>query len=225
MAPATRAIVFDMDGVLADTTSIHEQVWEGFLADHFLPSPSGGVRSFFGRRGSEVIAELLELSPGAAEIELALRDLERRVDNRLRERSHDVLVDGARSVVAGLLGRYRLGVATSARRHVAEAALAPILELFDVLVAAEDVNCGKPAPDAYLTAAHRLAVRPEECVVVEDAVPGVRAAVAAGTRVVAVLGTHESHALRQAGAEVVLQRLSDLLPVLEEGIGAFRRDR
>jgi sugar-phosphatase len=77
-----------------------------------------------------------------------------------------------------------------------------------VLITADDVKRGKPNPEAYLLAAARLGVRPENCVVIEDAPAGIRAAHAAGMRVVAVATTHSQAELREA--EVRAERLADI---------------
>jgi sugar-phosphatase len=77
-----------------------------------------------------------------------------------------------------------------------------------VLITADDVKRGKPNPEAYLLAAARLGVRPEKCVVIEDAPAGISAAHAAGMRVVAVASTHSQAELGEA--DVRAERLADI---------------
>ena len=77
-----------------------------------------------------------------------------------------------------------------------------------VLITADDVKRGKPNPEAYLLAAARLGVRPEKCVVIEDAPAGISAAHAAGMRVVAVATTHSQAELEEA--DVRTERLADI---------------
>jgi sugar-phosphatase len=77
-----------------------------------------------------------------------------------------------------------------------------------VLITADDVKRGKPNPEVYLLAAARLDVRPEKCVVIEDAPAGISAAHAAGMRVIAVASTHSQAELGEA--DVRAERLADI---------------
>ena len=109
--------------------------------------------------------------------------------------------------------RWPLGLASSANRPVIELALAltGMKPLFRVTVSSEEVAHGKPAPDVYLEAAHRLGVDPERAAAIEDSHNGIRAAKAAGLRVIAVPNRHfppGPEAL--AEADVVLASLDDL---------------
>ena len=98
------------------------------------------------------------------------------------------LIDGAVDAVRRLAGTFTLGVASSSNRPLIEVVLerAGIAELFAAVVSSEEVARGKPAPDVYLEAARRLAVEPGRCAAVEDSSNGIRAAHAAGMRVLAV---------------------------------------
>jgi HAD superfamily hydrolase (TIGR01509 family) len=81
-----------------------------------------------------------------------------------------------------------LGIATGGSRMVVEATLKAIglTDLFDEVVTADDVKCGKPAPDIYLDTAERLDIDPKDCLVLEDAAPGIMAAQSAGMQVITV---------------------------------------
>jgi sugar-phosphatase len=78
----------------------------------------------------------------------------------------------------------------------------------DVFITADDIKAGKPAPDAYLLAAKRLHVKPEDCVVVEDAPAGIQAGKSAGMKVIGIASSHSQEELRQA--DVVVQQLADI---------------
>ncbi len=210
------AIVFDMDGVLVDSTEAHVQAWTRFLEERSIPPPAAGVRSLFGRRAADALAQLLDLDADAPQVQAALDDLEGYADALLDEHGPgQQLVPGVPEMVADLRDSgWRLGVATSARRHVAEHALGTLRSAFEAIVTAEDVTRGKPDPEAYLTAAARLGVPPDTCLVVEDAVVGVIAGCRAGMQVVAVPTTADGHALWAAGAGVVLDRITDLPALL-----------
>jgi sugar-phosphatase len=78
----------------------------------------------------------------------------------------------------------------------------------DVFITADDIRAGKPAPDGYLLAAHRLQVNPADCIVVEDAPAGIEAGKAAGMKVIGITSSHSKEELRQA--DVVVRQLADI---------------
>jgi beta-phosphoglucomutase len=212
-----RAVLFDMDGVLVDSTAPHVAAWKRFLDEQGLPPPAEGVRSLFGRRALDAVAGLLGIEATEPEAQAAVARLEEYAGVALAGHGPGgLLVDGVTPLVRDLAAAgWRLAVATSARRQVATHSLGPLLDAFEALVAAEDVERGKPAPEVYLTAAGRLDVKPSGCVVVEDAVAGVEAGRAAGMYVVAVSSTAPQDRLRQAGAHTVVPHVTDLPVALE----------
>ena len=122
--------------------------------------------------------------PMSAEVisSTVVADLERRYRDRLP------LIAGAREAVIRLARRWRLGLASSANRPIIDLVLreAGLVGCFQATVSSEEVARGKPAPDVYLEAARRLSSDPALCVAVEDSANGVRAAAAAGMRVIAI---------------------------------------
>lgn len=215
-------VLFDMDGVLVDSTEAHVTAWSRFLEEQGLEPPEAGVRSLFGRRAAEAVAMLLDLDLDSPELEEALADLERYADELLEGTGPGQnLIYGAAPLVADLADAgWRLAVATSARRRIAEHSLGRLRALFEAVVTAEDVTHGKPHPEVYLTAAARLEVPPPACVVVEDSVAGVEAGARAGMHVVAVPTTASEQRLLEAGAEVVLDHLTELQRYVERGLDA-----
>lgn len=184
------ALLFDLDGVLVDSRGVVERVWRRWAALRDR-DPEPFIRVAHGRRISETIREV---APGLdARAEAAALDAMEAV-----ETDGLAAVPGARELIAAL-GGYRWAVVTSGGRAVASLRLrAAGLEPPGVFVTAEDVRRGKPDPEGYLAAARRLAVDPARCVVLEDAPPGIRAARAAGMRVVAVATTHVPEVLAEA---------------------------
>jgi HAD superfamily hydrolase (TIGR01509 family) len=125
------------------------------------------------------------------------------------------LIDGAVEAVRRLADSFRLGLASSSNPPLIELVLssAGLSPLFEATVSSEEVERGKPAPDVFLEAARRLGVPPERCAAVEDSANGIRAAHAAGMRVIAIPNRRyppppEALAL----ADVVLTSVSDLTP-------------
>lgn len=199
-----RGIIFDMDGVLVDSEPfICEAAMEMFQQTYgtrvhkedFVPFVGAGEDRFIG---------------GVAEkygITLTLpRDKERtyaiyldRIKGRLRP-----LPGAGEFVRAGRLRGYKLALATSAdgvkmRGNLQEIGIP--LDAFDAVVTGDDVERKKPDPQIFLLAAQRIGVGPEECLVVEDAPNGVRAARAAGCRCLGILSSFAADALLDAGAD------------------------
>lgn len=195
-----RALLFDLDGVLADSTANVVGHWSGWARRHGL-DVDALLRVVHGRRAIDVIREVTPALD--AEAELATLVAEERDDT-----TGVVALPGA----AALLARLPAGhwaVVTSGVRAVALARLrACALPVPPLLVAADEIARGKPDPEGYLTAAARLGVAPADCVVVEDAPPGLAAARAAGMRCVALTTTHAESAL--GGADVVVPTLAGL---------------
>jgi beta-phosphoglucomutase len=204
------AVIFDMDGVLVDNSDVHEQVWaEWFDEAGHDPGP-GGPRGVLGRRGADVLVEVLGERVDEEERAAILARLEDRGDALLRA-APPPLTDGAAELMARLADAgVPLALATSARRSTVDGHLGDLVTRFSAIVTASEVRAGKPDPEIYLAAATRLGVDPGRCTVLEDAVPGVRAAVAAGMRVVGVTGTASAAALREAGADRTVDALTEL---------------
>jgi sugar-phosphatase len=181
------AFLFDMDGTILTSIKAAERVWgqwargHGLDVDAFLPT-------IHGKRTEETI-RALEL-PGV--------DPVREAAFITRAEIEDVAgieaIKGAADFLAGL-PRERWAIVTSAPRLLAEARiLAAGLPMPGVLVAAEDVERGKPAPDPFLLGARKLGVAPADCLVFEDTLAGLQSAQAAGMASIVVTTTH-SHPL------------------------------
>ncbi len=203
------AVLFDLDGVLVDSTAYIERQWRDWAARRGVEAERF-LRLCHGRRAVETIR--LAAPELDAEAEVA-RFAEFAVEDGAR---FDPL-PGARELLEGLPGGLwavvTSGVRASAARRIREAGLPRPR----VLVAAEDVEHGKPSPEGYLLAAERLDVAPTGCVVIEDAPPGVEAARAAGMRTIGLASTHPVDQLR--GANLVIARLPVVLSrPIDEGI-------
>jgi beta-phosphoglucomutase-like phosphatase (HAD superfamily) len=119
-------------------------------------------------------------------------------------RQRDPLFPAIPMLVSDLAARYRLAVASGSLRTAIGGVLAlrGLRQHFGPTVSVQDVARGKPAPDLFLRAAELLGIAPAACVVIEDSVPGVNAARAAGMRVIAITNTTPAERLAEADAVV-----------------------
>jgi HAD superfamily hydrolase (TIGR01509 family) len=217
------AVVFDLDGVLIDS----EQLWDA--ARRELVEERGG------RWRERATADMLGMSsrewPRYVRDELGV-DLEPEaisaaVVERVaaRYRADLPLLPGAVEAVRRLGERWPLGLATSANREIIDLflELSGLSESFAVTLSTEEVGegAGKPAPDVYLEACRRLGVEPLRAAAVEDSTNGLKAAHAAGMRVIAVPNPHfppQPNALALADARIA--GLEELTVELVEGLDA-----
>ncbi len=174
------AVIFDLDGTLIDSHPAIARAWTTWLAEfEVTPDPAANVNGMT----SEAIVRLIVPAHRVVEATARMEELEVFETEGIRA------LPGAREALQALPSD-RVAVATSGTRAVATARLdAAGLTPPAVLLTADDVEHGKPAPDLFLAAARALGVDPADCLVVEDAPAGVRAARAAGARVLGVLTT------------------------------------
>ncbi len=183
---AADAVIFDLDGVLADSEPVHLAAEQAMLAEYGFELSKAAKQPFVGRSNAEIMQGLKDLFGMSVSIE-ELAESKAKYQRQLiaelagfpatTELVHRLIDAGIRVAVAS--GSTRENIAAS----LEAVGLAPYLP---VRVAAEEVAHGKPAPDVFLEAATRLDVHPQSCVVVEDAVPGLTAALAAGMGCVAI---------------------------------------
>ena len=207
------AVVFDLDGVLLDS----EQVWDDVREQ--LAKERGGrwseraqqdMMGMSSPEWSRYMHDVIGLAESPAEID---QEVVRRMLDRYAERLP--LIDGAVDAVARVAGSFRLALASSSNRPVIDAVLdvSGLAPLFEATVSSEEVARGKPAPDVFLEAARRLDVPADHCAAVEDSGNGIRAAHAAGMRVLAIPNLRyppPDDAL--AHADLVLGSIDELVP-------------
>ncbi len=187
-AGSFEAVIFDLDGTLVNSMPAHFAAWCEALSQFRVPKdvfPEDVFYSMGGRPTKDIVEELngefgLKLDP----TEIALAKRAAFMDMLDKVEVIEDVVNYARSV----RGRIPLAVASGGTRIVVEKTLQAvgISDLFDEVVTASDVKCGKPAPDIFLEAAKLLEVDPKNCLVFEDAPAGIIAAQCAGMEVVTV---------------------------------------
>ncbi|MFA0759429.1 MAG: hypothetical protein PVTTEEND_001822 [Candidatus Fervidibacter sp.] len=207
---AEKGALFDLDGVLIDSSPFHFASWVKLGEEIGFTMTPELFRQTFGRRNDAILRRFI---PDATNEQIAAWSERKEALYRQLAAGKLTPLPGARELVRALKGAgFRLAIASSTPRQNIAFALEQIgmADAFDALVGAEDVTKGKPDPEVFLTAAKRLGVPPERCIVFEDAIAGVIAAKRGGMKCVAVTTTNPRDALVEAGADLVVDSLSEL---------------
>jgi HAD superfamily hydrolase (TIGR01509 family) len=209
-----RALLFDLDGTLAETDSLHLPTWADALKPHGVEIDEHYFReNFSGRSNAKIVSDLLpDLSAEDA------RDLTGAQESSFRERAHELeplpgLVDFMEE------GRRRglsLALVTNAPQENVEAVLLALelREFFDEVVLSDEVGNVKPDPAPYRAALERLGVAPGEALAFEDSTSGIASAVGAGIPTVGIASSQAPETLEEAGAFMVAEDFAD--PELEK---------
>jgi HAD superfamily hydrolase (TIGR01509 family) len=218
-AMPTCAVLFDFDGVLADTEPLHCAAFAAVAGAAGLPFSRRDYYDRFLGLPDRACLAALHAAAGRPCSERELDALLARKRAEFARLAQDAaLYDGVAATLRRLHAVFILAVASGAWRDEIEPILvrAQVRSLFAAIIGAEDVRAGKPAPDPFLRALeainrrHGTHLRPADCVVVEDAPLGIAAARAAGMACIAVTTHHDRTAL--AGADAFVADLNQLQP-------------
>ena len=209
-----RGLLFDLDGVLVDSTPAVARVWTRWALEHGL-DPEATVRLAHGRPSITTIGELLphadaETENGKVE-QGEIEDLEGLIP-----------LPGTRELLNSLPADL-WAIVTSCTRRLAETRIkAAGLPIPERMITSSDIKFGKPNPEPYLKGAALLGVPAEDCAVFEDAPAGIRAGKAAGATVIAFTTTAPEPELDAAGADFVLPGFRALTLLSSNGSGPIR---
>lgn len=222
------AVIFDFDGVIADTEPLHFAGFRRTLAEIGITlNESDYYANYLGYDDRGCFIAALQAHGQPANPGTITRLMERKAHAYLESIKEDLIIfPGVRELVQEAAASYPLAIASGALRHEIELILeqSGLRKQFSHITSAQDVTRGKPDPQPFLHALHGLnrlhpdqEIPPEACLVIEDSVPGIRAGKAAGMKVLAVANTHtvqdlhEAHAVAHSLDEVRLSELRERL--------------
>lgn len=235
------AVLFDLDGVITDTASVHAACWKEMFDDYlqkratekgeaFLPFDLAtdyrlyvdgkprfdGVRDFLASRGINLTKGSPD-DPSAAETICGLGNRKNELLNKIIKTSGVKSYEGSVQLIHDLRARgFKLGIVTSSQNCSAILKATKLDGIFDVQVDGNTIHAqhlaGKPAPDTFLKAAELLGVEPERAVVIEDALSGVEAGKSGNFGlVIGVNRKGNAEELRRHGAHLVVNDLAELI--------------
>ena len=201
-----RAVLWDLDGTLADSAEYHWLSWRDTLSAEGVAISYEQFLASFGQKNDRILAAWLP-PPHVPEVIQRLGDAKEAEYRRLARTRGLTPLPGAVEWVQRLhAAGWRQAIASSAPRLNVEAMLdaLSLTALFEAVASAEDVTAGKPDPQVFLAAAARLQASPDRCVVVEDAAAGIEAARRAAMACIGVSAT------TRLDADIAVSSLEDL---------------
>lgn len=205
-----KAVIFDMDGTVVETTMTHDfPVWTELLKDYGVLLSLSVFQNFLGKKASEILRQFV---PNITEeqIETSLQKRDVLLSKSINEKGLKTT-----SGLTGFVQRLqkngcKVALATGAGRKKVNIIFQHISlqKYFPVIITADDVEKGKPHPDLFLQAAEKLGVNPEDCLVIEDANNGIEAARRAGMKCIVITTTHKKEELTTA--DKIIDSFDDL---------------
>ena len=197
-----KVVLFDLDGVLIDSTNCVVRHWKDWADRHNL-DVNEIMQTAYGVRTIETIRLF------APHLD-AIKETQQFNDYEIADTAGVMAIEAAHQILATLPNN-AWAIVTSCSLELAQARLKHAgLPIPKVLVSSDDVNQGKPDPEAYLLGAKRLGVSAESCVVVEDSPVGIIAGKKAGMQVIGIASTHPRAELLEAGADLVVDKMTNL---------------
>jgi len=192
-----RLAIFDMDGTIADSEKIAQKVTIDFFGDRGITISKKEQKDVFGLNWKDLVREVLERN--GMEYSQTIKDtLKERYIRNMRKKVQ--AVPGIYDLLEFLKGRTRLALATNSRMREVDIICSKLDfdRFFELKLARDHVKNAKPDPEIYLKAASTLGIGPEECMVFEDSVVGIKAAKSAGMNCIAITNTFAPEFLKQA---------------------------
>jgi len=220
--PESKAVIWDMDGVIASTAPYHFKAWQEVFQKRGIDFTEQQFSRHFGQRNDSIIKGAMGEDVSPQEMETIADEKEKGFRRRIGQ---DVkALPGVIELMHSLLQHgFKIALASSAPMENITFITQSlgINSLFHSITTGHEVPQGKPSPDVFLLAAERLGARPANCIVIEDAVAGIKAAKTAGMFCLAVTNTHPRASLSEA--DLVVDTLttisvSELENILNRGV-------
>jgi phosphoglycolate phosphatase len=215
---APTALLFDLDGTLADTPRVIVEILTTVLADLNVRPETGAIRATVGQPLGQGLGRLLGVRPEHADVKAAAASYQKLFGTYVQSNGPALCYPGVSSGLTSLRAAGSLLAVTTSKPHAAALRMLQLMgieDLFAVVAGDDTVPHGKPAPDMALHAADALAVPPGKCVVIGDGMADVAMATAAGMRAIGVsYGVASRPELIGAGAETVVDSFNELVGLL-----------
>ena len=203
------AVIFDMDGVLSDTGPVHFESWVKMTSEIGVEFTKEFFEKIFGQQSPEIIRKLM----GPNVDEITIEKWANLKEKYYRDMVKDQLkpLPGVIELIKELYDlKFKLAVGSSGPRENVELLLTSlkIKKYFNAVITAAEIKRGKPEPDVFLEAAKRVKIKPNKCVVIEDAPVGIESAKRAGMKCIALTTTHPEKELYNA--DLIVKNLSEI---------------
>jgi len=203
------AVIWDMDGVIADTGPYHLKAWQETFRKRGVAFSEEDFRRHFGQRNDTIIGDTLGAGTPIAEVQAIAAEKEDRYRQLVSQQVAPL--PGAIELIKSLVAKgVKMAIASSAPMENIQLITGSLglADCFQAVVWGGEVTEGKPSPQGFLLAAEKLGVEPGNCLVIEDAVAGVAAAKSAGMKCLAVTNSHPAERLTKA--DLVVNALSEV---------------
>jgi beta-phosphoglucomutase family hydrolase len=210
-----KTFLWDMDGVIADTASLHFAAWQGSFAKRGVEFTQKNFVKLFGSRNDFIVRNIL--GEGLAEEDLRAIIQEKEEIFRHKIKGNIKSLPGALKLLNTIKqGKFKMALVSSAPKENIELIgnELNIAEYFNCIVSGHEVAESKPSPQIYLSAAEKLGAEPKDCIVIEDSPLGVKAAKAAGMKCLAVANSHPKDELKEADKVVDSLEEAELITLL-----------
>ncbi|MDH5771027.1 MAG: HAD family phosphatase [Candidatus Bathyarchaeota archaeon] len=213
-----KAVIFDWDGTLADTRKAIMESFRKVLSEVDCTVSDEFIERRIGVGTRRVFEDVLRECGITVDDEALEKLVERKIEFQTELTGNVNLFEGAVELLDALHGRGRIALATMGPRKVVEKLLSEksIRGCFDAVVTAEDVLNPKPDPEIFLQTARKMKLRPEDCLVMEDSIFGVKAAKAAEMGCIAIpSGAYTGEELRKENPDLVVKSLNEKEKILK----------
>lgn len=211
------AIIFDLDGVIIDTESLHAKAKKAAFEHFGIDVPDTIYAEFIGRTDEDIICHVVQSLANSSLNSREVLEYKHNIFWSLRDEIQ--LIEGVLQFIDIASKHYtKMGVTTSATRQNQEFAFNKfnLHKWFDVVVTFEDVSKPKPDPSPYVKTTELLNINPSNCIVVEDSYQGIRSAKGAGCSVLAIASSFDIDVLQKEEPKYLVRNFSDATRLFEQ---------